>query len=66
MKKVIDSISYEQVQMNRCEKRYWLAIFKLYSRRIIPGLKIFVGLKYLAIEDHIDRAYLERIVHKCD
>jgi hypothetical protein len=55
MKFVIQSISYEEVKANKCEKSYWIAIFKLYSRRIIVDLRIFVGLRYLTIEDNIEK-----------
>jgi hypothetical protein len=41
MKAVVDSISYAEVVANKCEKKYWVAIFKLYSRRLIVDLRVY-------------------------
>jgi len=52
MLSIIRSIPYAEVVQFKSEKKYWLAIMRLYARRIIH-LDIYRGLYYLCVEDHI-------------
>ncbi len=65
MKTVIQSISYDEVAKYGCQKKYWIALFKLYSRKIIIDLSVYEGLRYLALEDHIEKEFISKFVSKC-
>jgi hypothetical protein len=64
LKSIIQSISYSEVVDCKNEKYYWLAVFNLVGRKIID-LDVYVGLRYLSIEHHVDVQYLQKLVSKC-
>lgn len=64
MLNIVDSIDYCEVCRFGCQKKYWIAVLKLYARRIIT-LNIYQGLHYLCIEDYVEEEYMDRFVSKC-
>lgn len=64
MLNIVHSIDYPEVCRFGCQKKYWIAVLKLYARRII-NMNIYQGLHYLCVEDYVEEEYMAKFVYKC-